>query len=120
MGDTLVQTSGIRIVTIPLGFATFCAKLDVTVPKPSKVNVGLSSKKSDTSVSCVVVKSMMATLKKRPKSPCPRFVVMRTLSTGRPNASASSSLNEAESKFSSKGKNTWASTACKPDGIGVG
>ena len=108
MADTLVQTLLIPILTLSFCFATCCENSVVTVPKPLKVNSPLSSKNADTSVSCVVVKSMMATLKKRPKSPCPRFVVMRTLSTGTPIAFASSALNEAELKETSKGKSTWA------------
>ena len=110
MADTLVQTNGISSVTISFCFATSPEKKLVTVPKLSKVNVGLSSKKADTSVPCAVVKSVMATPKIR--GFCAKFVVMRTLSTGTSNRRASSSSNVAELKFSSKGKSNSALTTC--------
>ena len=104
MADTLVQTSKIRIVTFC--FATSAEEKVVTVPKPSKVNVGLSSKKADTSVPCAVVKSVMATPKIRGLNT--KFVVMRTLSTGTLKASASSALNVAELKGTLLGISNWA------------
>ena len=106
MADTLVQTSKIRIVAFD--FATSSGPtLTVTVPKPSKVNVGLSSKKADTSVSCAAVKSVMAASTER-SAPNGKFTVMRTLSTGTSNRRASSALNASELKETSKGKSTWA------------
>ena len=105
MADTLVQTSKIRIVTFC--FATSAEEKVVTVPKPSKVNVGLSSKKADTSVSCAAVKSVMATITTRVLAADSIFAVMRTLSTGTSNRRASSALNASELKETSKGKSTW-------------
>ena len=117
MADTLVQTSKIRIVTFC--FATSAEEKVVTVPKPSKVNVGLSSKKADTSVSCAAVKSVMAASTER-SAPNGKFTVMRTLSTGTSNRRASSSLSKAESKGTSMGKFNWPTMACEPTGIGSG
>ena len=108
MAGTIVQTK-VLTVTISSGFATSPELVTVTVPTLGKVNVGLSSKKADTSVSCGVVKSMMATSKIR--GPFTTLLVMRTLSTGKSNRRASSSLNEAESKFS-KGRSKAAVTTC--------
>ena len=106
MADTLVQTSKIRIVAFD--FATSSGPtLTVTVPKPSKVNVRLSSKKADTSVSCAAVKSVMATITTRVLAADSIFAVMRTLSTGTSNRRASSALNASELKETSKGKSTW-------------
>ena len=105
MADTLKQTK-VLTVTVSFGFATSTEKMVVTVPKLGKVNVGLSSKKSDTSVSCAAVKSVMATLKIR--GFCTKFVVMRTLSTGTLKASASSALNVAELKGTLLGISNWA------------
>ena len=119
MAETLVQTK-VLTVTISSGFATSPELVTVTVPKPSKVNVGLSSKKADTSVSCAAVKSVMATITTRVLAADSIFAVMRTLSTGTSNRRASSALNVAESKGTSKGKVKSALTACMPDGIGVG
>ena len=107
MADTLVQTLLIRSVTVSSGFAISFEVKVVTVPKPSKVNVGLSSKKADTSVSCAAVKSVMATITTRVLAADSIFAVMRTLSTGTSNRRASSALNASELKETSKGKSTW-------------
>ena len=105
MAGTLVQTK-VLTVTISSGFATSPELVTVTVPKLGKVNVGLSSKKADTSVPCAVVKSVMATPKIRGLNT--KFVVMRTLSTGTLKASASSALNVAELKGTLLGISNWA------------
>ena len=62
---------------------------------------------------------MMATVKKR-LLPDSELNVMRTLSTGKSNRRASSSLSKAESKGTSMGKFNWPTMACEPTGIGSG